>query len=259
MTKEFLEGWQFTNTNISFKIMNQAVNIGPLKNIKAITDAASGDYLIWMSDDDYFIPGSIEECLKVIKSSAPDFLKFGLVVYSENLRTTFFSGYGEELFSKKGQVDSFMKIYTYSHVLSGTCVKRQVALDIPESYSANIYPMSLWCASSAESAVYSPYPFAVHMYGNEVFWDGDVDISSQMIKGKQSEEDSLTALNILPVSSLNPRMKSNIYKYFLMNRKFTTLNLLIFEIEINWWKKLALKVQSGIIRKYRDFPSFISR
>jgi glycosyltransferase involved in cell wall biosynthesis len=258
-TALFLKSWAFRNPEIVLKVYFQDENLGALANIKFLTTIAKGEYLLWITDDDYVSTGAISECSRILQLHSPDFLNFNLVVFSEKSRTTFLHGTGFSLQTDKTNLHDFIKIFSYSHVLTGTCVRKAITLQVPEMYSKNIYPMSLWCSLSASNAMYSPYPFGVHTYENEIYWTGDVELASQMVKGPQSENDSFMSLNLIPEIAELSDLHLDIYEHFYSRKKFLKKLDLEFDLKVSKVKRIGiiLKIQSR--KLYFAAPSVFRR
>ena len=199
-TKELLANWRFSNPQVSFSIRNQLTNVGPLQNIYQIIDSAQGEYLLWCSDDDQLTSEIVTKSVEYANVGKFGFIKFGLVVYDIQERTTYLSGPNFQIETDKQSSRSFLKIHSLAHILTGTLVKQSVASSVTLDRRKNIYPMAQWCSLSYENLKYDPYPAAVHIYANLVSWGDDVEPSSIGRPGKQSVSDMLESISSLKMT-----------------------------------------------------------
>lgn len=45
------------------RVLRQPVNVGPTRNFRAVLEAATGDYFMWLADDDWLDPGFVAACM----------------------------------------------------------------------------------------------------------------------------------------------------------------------------------------------------
>ena len=61
--------------------MRQDRNVGHARNFQAALESASGDYFMWLSDDDWIDPSYVSSCLEVLRGEGGHVLVAGLARY----------------------------------------------------------------------------------------------------------------------------------------------------------------------------------
>lgn len=78
------------------RYFRQSSNLGPVANFQFVLDAATGEYFMWMSDDDWRAPSYIEELLRALQADGEAVLAFcdiAVLDESGNRRNDFYRSY----------------------------------------------------------------------------------------------------------------------------------------------------------------------
>lgn len=73
-TKRVVNDYMANDRRITY--FRQPINLGPVANFRYVLDAASGDFFLWMSDDDWRAPSYIEALLKELQANEDAVLAF---------------------------------------------------------------------------------------------------------------------------------------------------------------------------------------
>lgn len=214
-TSDVLKTWQFANPNVTFNVNTNTTNVGGYENIKILIKAAQGDYLFWCTDDDLLLPTAINEILTMLEEHDPDYAKFALISYLEQSKISYYYGGKSDFISDGSDLKPFVEIYKYSHVLTGTLARRSICQFTLREDSSNIYPSTVWSVLGAKNAHYRSIPIAIHIWENPLFWELDVDLSSEFSKQNQLNRDFQLALKNFPISFSNTTNRKFLPKFLL--------------------------------------------
>lgn len=98
----------FASADKRVKVIRQPVNVGLEENFNAVFAASSADYLIWMSDDDYFDGNYIAECVYFLESHPDHVLCSGIAKYYSKALFLF-----DEKMFLVNQKSPFLRLFTY--------------------------------------------------------------------------------------------------------------------------------------------------
>jgi glycosyltransferase involved in cell wall biosynthesis len=76
------------NEDVRFKYIRQAKNIGPTANFSAVLRVASGEYFMWLGDDDWIDSGYVSSCADELSSDPHISLVSGVPRYYQNDKST---------------------------------------------------------------------------------------------------------------------------------------------------------------------------
>jgi len=214
-TFEILQDWHFSNTAVTFNFHRNLVNVGGYENIKVLINAAQGEYLLWCTDDDFLLPDSIKNILTMLEMHSPDYAKYALISYLEQSKIAYFYGGKSDFISDGSDLKDFVEIYRYSHVLTGTLIKRSICRFTLVETTPNIYPSAVWAVLGAKNAHYRSTPIAIHIWENPLFWEMDVDLSSESAKQNHLDRDFQLALKNSPVSFIDSTNRKDLPKWLL--------------------------------------------
>lgn len=150
-------------------------NLGFEENIAQLLEAGTSKYCLFITDDDFFFPGSLQR-LSVLFEKYPDLTlvrtAFSMKKDGKHIRTHRLFQRDKHIFSN--DILSIARIFRDSDALSGTCFLRS-ALDI-QGYRRHIgtmYPHMYLVGKFAFSGAsyYLSSPIIHHAVGNQVFWE----------------------------------------------------------------------------------------
>ena len=213
-TGDWLRTHRFEMENIKVSHWSNPENIGAVKNIKKVIEQATGDYLFLLADDDLLLPNALTLLRKYIISDSPGFIKFAITTFLIKTKSCFYCGLTRDT-KDAGSCENFVKILNFSHILSGTAIKRNsLHLEIINN-SDNAYPTSEILALNAGNCLFIAEPVVFHKWENEIFWHLDVDMSSNSAMKKHLDRDSQLALLNTPQGFFNERGRYLLCRWIL--------------------------------------------
>jgi len=156
-------------------------NIGPVRNVMQGLRAASGTYVVLLSDDDWWTEDGFDHLARLLSKSPT----LGAAASSLNVRDAANSdafvavqGYysRDEVFTERSE--ALRCLFLRSHILSGLIIRRDL-LDFggAEKHMESLYPqMYLFGrALTLEDSAYSTRPLINHRMNNKVYWEYSTD------------------------------------------------------------------------------------
>lgn len=193
-TWNLLENWSFENSYVCYLPLRSEVNVGAVENTRKLIRNSDGDFILFCTDDDFVLPGSLKEIIASLDEFDASFYKFSMISYLEKSKVAYFYGLKENITDINGDESSFAQIFEFSHILTGTMIKKEIGTKWDNLDTKNCYPSLVWCAISEKSRVGISNPLFMHVWENELFWDIDV-ISSSPDKQREflriSEQEAL--------------------------------------------------------------------
>ena len=227
------------NKDKRISYIKNPTNIGVVKNIWTLIGRAQGQYIVFLTDDDYFLPGGIEKLLTFITDTSPVCFKSNLIIYFEKSK--------EACACKLKNPNSLPELFLFAHILTGLCFKKDALSAKDTSHIlSNMYPSEAIMGLLIENATYLDEPIAVHIWENEVFWGSEMMPASENII---KEEQAL-------ISALKRSMPENIYneiiKYYMLDTKNWVREfacLLTFREKLSIRKSIIIaKIKQKIIK-----------
>lgn len=180
-------------------------NIGPIKNIWKLFNKARGEYIFCLTDDDYFLPGSIQKLIDYIEFNNPICFKTSLIILLEKSKSS--SYYTVKDYSKES-------IFFNAHIFTGLCFRRESLLKrTNEQFCNNYYPSMAIMGLLLDEATFFDEVIAIHIWENEIFWDEGMDPGSSRLKNE-----IVDLILILKPYIKNELHKKLILRYSLDNR-----------------------------------------
>jgi glycosyltransferase involved in cell wall biosynthesis len=183
-TWNLLENWNFENSYVSYLPIRSKVNVGAVENTRKLIRNSDGDFILFCTDDDFILPGSLKEIIASLDEFDASFFKFSMISYLEKSKVAYFYGPKVDIIDINRDESNFAQIFEFSHVLTGTMIKKEIGVKWDNLDTKNCYQSLVWCAISEKSRVAISKPLFMHVWENELFWDIDVISSSPE---KQSE------------------------------------------------------------------------
>ncbi len=129
-------------TEISAKVMEYAnhsdydvkyyenkENLGYDKNLRELIQKASGEYIIFMGDDDWFVPEALDKFIGFLKGHRElgYILKTHILIHDDGTQELF-KYFPESIFFEKGE-DAYLSLFRKSVFISGFTFKREYSLN----------------------------------------------------------------------------------------------------------------------------------
>lgn len=159
-------------------------NIGAVLNIEKLLKKIEGEYLIFLTDDDYFLPGGIEKILNFIQENNPDYFLMDTIVWLEKSKQAYNYSYSLKTgVIKRESYDEISNIFFGSHVATRCCLKKEkIDHTFREIVGRNLYPTMTYCMEmiiNGASLGYIAEPIFMHIWENEIYWEKDAPINNR--------------------------------------------------------------------------------
>lgn len=174
-------------------------NIGIVGNINKLFDRTEEDYLLFLTDDDYLLPGAIKLILNFIQSNEIDFFSSDMGVYLEKSKKMYISSSCNKtgILTNEESVD----VYISSFVLTRCCFKKKSLtnwrMDLRNS---NVYPHKVAIMDMiihGKKIGYIAEPLVMHTWENEIYWDVDFNRNKGVKHEELIEDCRLAEIEIL--------------------------------------------------------------
>jgi O-antigen biosynthesis alpha-1,2-rahmnosyltransferase len=122
------------HSDYNVKYYENEKNLGYDKNLRELIQKASGEYIILMGDDDWFVPEALDKFIGFLKGHRElgYILKTHLLIH-ENGTQELFKYYPESIFFEKGEY-AYLSLFRKSVFISGFTFKREYSLDYLVDY-----------------------------------------------------------------------------------------------------------------------------
>lgn len=119
-----------SKTKYKFTFIENKENYGYDRNLRELIKAATGKWIIFMGNDDEFVPGSLDKLLKFLKTNT----KLGYVMKShyfihKNNKPELFRYYNGDTFFEKGE-KAYLSLFRKSVFISGFTINKDYISDL---------------------------------------------------------------------------------------------------------------------------------
>ena len=204
-------------------------NIGIVGNINKLFDRTEEDYLLFLTDDDYLLPGAIKLILNFIQSNEIDFFSSDMGVYLEKSKKMYISSSCNKtgILTNEESVD----VYISSFVLTRCCFKKKSLtnwrMDLRNS---NVYPHKVAIMDMiihGKKIGYIAEPLVMHTWENEIYWDVDFNRNKGVKHEELIEDCRLAEIEIL--NAARESLGEDLYRQYCW-QMFLTGDMLISEL-----------------------------
>jgi glycosyltransferase involved in cell wall biosynthesis len=148
-------------------------NLGIMGNMLKIIELSNSEFIFFITDDDYFLPGSIEKIINFVTTipQSVNAFKVGIITHLIKSNKIFQNDYQIEQAASFEEKQQF--ILNSSHIFSGSCIRRESipAIDFTENYEKYYYTTSLLFGYNYGNLEYLNDLLIIHTWQNEVYWD----------------------------------------------------------------------------------------
>jgi glycosyltransferase involved in cell wall biosynthesis len=122
------------HSDYDVKYYENEENLGYDKNLRELIEKASGEYIIFMGDDDWFVPEALDKFIGFLKDHRElgYVLKTHILMHDDGTQELF-KYYPESIFFENGE-DAYLALFRKSVFISGFTFKREYALDYLVAY-----------------------------------------------------------------------------------------------------------------------------
>jgi glycosyltransferase involved in cell wall biosynthesis len=164
-------------------------NIGGVLNAISIIEKANGDFIFFLTDDDYMLPGSIEKIKVFIEKGVDCFTSDTIMYLEKQKKANNYSYFNNDIIdcSSKDK-DEITQIFLSAHIISRCCFKRDlIDMEFLKLHGDNWYPQMLivllFYLRNARIG-YLADPIVMHTWENETFWGISNDNSQVLHQGQ---------------------------------------------------------------------------
>jgi len=224
-TQELMK--QYTN-NPRVRYYRNDINLGAMKNIYKATAYAQGEYILWLSDDDYLLPSALSKVISAINLHPEAAYIYSPVVAVDDRNSEVF--YRRDDFKENKLINpslkSLPKIMSSAWVFSRQILKRElIDWEIWNQNKNNSYFMIILVGHIflSHPAYFIADDLVHHIWFNTIFWEefgaNGLDIKLRTAK------DYAQCINIVLSES---KSKSQLSKFYLISawERTALLNLL---------------------------------
>ena len=148
-------------------------NLGIMGNMKKIIELSNGEFIFFITDDDYFLPGAVSSIFKYVKNIKPEInaFKIGLITHLIKSKKVWENNYN--ITESLSNEDKQKNIFESSHIFSGSCIKKEKIPfeDFNKTYNKFYYTTSLLFGYNFNNLDYLDELLIMHTWQNEVHWD----------------------------------------------------------------------------------------
>lgn len=145
--------------------------VAPLKN-------ARGEFVLYLTDDDYLLPRSLHKILAFIQSHSYDYIRLNLITfYEKSINALIHRSIPNPIDTNNATLGEIATFLTSSHILSGNIYRRS-KIDIKELENARDDELKRWFAyvvlttRMIDNAYFYNEVLVMHTWENELFWSG---------------------------------------------------------------------------------------
>lgn len=145
-------------------------NIGPRENIFQASHLATGEFSLYITDDDFFLPGELPILVSQLKNKKTDIGYASCIVHYEKQNKKRFYGFPLSLLGRAGAI-------IRGHILSGLVVRTEL-LKVILHNNADIlrrtwyFSIGILCMVKTKPYLHKR-PLLIHTWENETFWGID--------------------------------------------------------------------------------------
>jgi abequosyltransferase len=138
------------------KYIENPVNFGHGKNWRQCSNQADGEFLIYMGDDDDFIPGALDPFIDWVKEHRENgYILRAYRILLTNDKTEYFKYYSNDTFFEPGE-KAYTEFFLKSMLMSGYTVRREYA----NQFTEDCLDSTLYFQMYLEAEVCLKYPSA---------------------------------------------------------------------------------------------------
>jgi len=161
------------------KYYRNKTNLGLAPNIIDILNRVTGQYVYYITDDDFLFPDAIDKIKKFINEYKPTAFTSDIITYYEKthaaINTSFFKS---DISSKFDNVETNAKIILSAGILTRVCFDvSKLDMEFLKKYGGIWFPQLIMIGSLLPKGklYYKAEPLGIHTWENEVFWDIKTD------------------------------------------------------------------------------------
>lgn len=183
---------------LNIQYFENAYNLGYDANLWELIKRTQGDYVIYMGDDDEFIPGALVKFYNFLKSNAQlGYVMKSHIAFGKDNSVEYYKYYKSTCFFEKGE-KSIVELLRKSVLISGFCIKRDGLLEYYTNYLngtllIQLFFLAIQCLKY--DSAYFETPLTKQQDKNTIPYFGSSEIEKELyIPGEKSVSGSLNFL-----------------------------------------------------------------
>ncbi len=192
------------NSLYKVKYVENPINLGHGKNWRQCSNQADGEFLIYMGDDDDFIPNALDPFIDWIK----DHRELGYILrayrsINSNGKIEYFKYYGKDTFFEPG-IKAYTEFFKKSMLMSGYTIKREYVHQFTEDSLDSTLYFQMYLAAEVclkYPSAYCNIPIA-QFIGDGISYFGTNEVEKNMFTPGVNAAGSLTCFyNVLKITN----------------------------------------------------------
>ena len=168
-------------------------NCGYDKNLRTVAERAKGQYVIYMGDDDVFLPGALDRFISFLKKYAPGYVL-------RRYRTVYRDGRTEDYRYHKGHVfwnggpDTYVELFRRSLFISGFTFRKDLFVDYGNAAFDGTLLFQLYIEATIclkHNAAYCDIPLTQQYEGGTPFFGQSTSEQKLYVSGKNTVDNSI--------------------------------------------------------------------
>lgn len=250
-TYEFLES--IKNIHPALKIFHNPTNIQIYGNMVEPIKNTKGKYVMYLTDDDYFLQGALEKIINFLNSTDYDFIRLNFITYFEkSIRASTHRHFDTIITHKTKNVAQIASVFASTHIQTGNIIKKE-KIDM-DKLERNLYDNTKrwFCyitpiVDLSTNFAFIPEALIIHTWENELHWDGQEEQATY-------NEYKITADGLYQIfrdSSIPPNILLEIFYQLDPNTKLYpyTKKYLPFKTRVKLWLKRHLIDFAQILKR----------
>ena len=177
---------RYTDVNTKIKYFRNESNIGPTLNLGKVIESASGEYIYFLTDDDYLLPDGLKRVRYFFQASKARIFKTAAFCYNEKSKVgTLECSCKSDVGGEKANIEDAVAIYNSAHILTGLCMEKKLFVrSVLEENKNNWYPSMLFVGTAGLEVGYLAEPTNVHTWENVTYWGIDPSQYDELNRGE---------------------------------------------------------------------------
>lgn len=231
------------------KYFKNDTNIGGVRNAIEILEKASGDYVFYLTDDDFLFPNAIKTIKEFIINYKPSVFTTDILMYLEKKKEAYnYSYFKENRIFDSSERNEISEVYLSAHILTRCCFNKNIFSEedytfLKKNGTDNWYPQTLLIPLMylKGNVGYLAEPIGLHTWENDTFWGIN-----------PNEIDILTRGHIEIIKSLKNIIDMELLECIIL--KFSLKNKTIYEelldlLEMERRLQIIEKVETKLMSK----------
>lgn len=193
--QDFLDNKNVNGYRISY--FENEENYGYDKNLRTLPERASGEYIMYMGDDDEFVPGKLDDYIDLLQREKPGYVLRRYQTIHKDFDVEEYRYSKENVYFEPGE-DSYVELFRRSLFISGFTFRRELFSD----YSCDVFDGTLLFQLYIQASIclkyrsaYFDIPIVQQYEGGEPFFGASEKEKGLYVSGSNTVEGSLNFMS----------------------------------------------------------------